>query len=97
MVCRSCRTALDALQDGAGQLYQGQRRFADEGMQKLKEMLDLTVEELDTLQTILDETKALNKEYSSYAGCSGRSGNNCSLFIQGVDNTAEKRIKFHHK
>lgn len=62
------QTALDALQDGAGQLYQGQRRFADEGMQKLKEMLDLTVEELDTLQTILDETKALNKEYSSYAG-----------------------------
>ena len=60
--------AVDQLNDGAKQLYEGNEQFKSEGLDQLKEKVDLGVGELETLQTVMDEIKAMNKEYASYSG-----------------------------
>ena len=60
--------AVDQLNDGAQQLYEGNEQFKSEGLDQLKEKVDLGVGELETLQNVMDEIKAMNKEYASYSG-----------------------------
>ncbi len=60
--------AFTTLNDGAKQLYEGQQQFKDEGLSQLQEKVNLGVDELNTLQSVLDEIKAMNKEYNSYSG-----------------------------
>ena len=60
--------AFETLNDGAKQLYEGNEQFKSEGLDQLKEKVDLGVEELETLQSVMDEIKAMNKEYASYSG-----------------------------
>ena len=58
----------ETLNDGAKQLYEGNEQFKFEGLDQLKEKVDLGVGELETLQSVMDEIKAMNKEYASYSG-----------------------------
>lgn len=60
--------AFEALNTGAKQLYEGNEQFKSEGLDQLKEKVDLGVGELETLQSVMDEIKAMNKEYASYSG-----------------------------
>lgn len=60
--------AFETLNDGAKQLYEGNEKFKSEGLDQLKEKVDLGVGELETLQSVMDEIKAMNKEYASYSG-----------------------------
>lgn len=60
--------AFETLNDGAKQLYEGNEQFKSEGMDQLKEKVDLGVGELETLQSVMNEIKAMNKEYASYSG-----------------------------
>lgn len=60
--------AVDQLNDGAKQLYEGNEQFKSEGLDQLKEKVDLGVGELETLQSVMDEIKAMNKEHASYSG-----------------------------
>lgn len=60
--------AVDQLNDGAEQLYEGNEQFKSEGLDQLKEKVDLGVGELETLQSVMNEIKAMNKEYASYSG-----------------------------
>lgn len=60
--------AVDQLNDGAQQLYEGNEQFKSEGLDRLKEKVDLGVGELETLQSVMNEIKAMNKEYASYSG-----------------------------
>lgn len=60
--------AVDQLNDGAQQLYEGNEQFKSEGLDQLKEKVDLGVGELETLQDVMNEIKAMNKEYASYSG-----------------------------
>lgn len=60
--------AFETLNSGAKQLYEGNEQFKSEGLDQLKEKVDLGVEELETLQSVIDEIKAMNKEYASYSG-----------------------------
>ena len=60
--------AVDQLNDGAEQLYEGNEQFKSEGLDQLKEKVDLGVGELETLQNVMNEIKAMNKEYASYSG-----------------------------
>ena len=60
--------AVDQLNDGAQQLYEGNEQFKSEGLDQLKEKVDLGVGELETLQSVINEIKAMNKEYASYSG-----------------------------
>ncbi|WP_270511244.1 hypothetical protein [Holdemanella biformis] len=60
--------AVDQLNDGAKQLYEGNEQFKSEGLDQLKEKVDLGVVELETLQSVMNEIKAMNKEYASYSG-----------------------------
>lgn len=60
--------AVDQLNDGAQQLYEGNEQFKSEGLDQLKEKVDLGVGELETLQSVMNEIKAMNKEYASYSG-----------------------------
>ena len=60
--------AFETLNDGAKQLYEGNEQFNSEGLDQLKEKVDLGVGELETLQSVMDEIKAMNKEYASYSG-----------------------------
>lgn len=60
--------AVDQLNDGAKQLYEGNEQFKSEGLDRLKEKVDLGVGELETLQSVMNEIKAMNKEYASYSG-----------------------------
>lgn len=60
--------AFETLNDGAQQLYEGNEQFKSEGLDQLKEKVDLGVGELETLQSVMDEIKAMNKEYASYSG-----------------------------
>ena len=60
--------AFETLNDGAKQLYEGNEQFKAEGLDQLKEKVDLGVGELETLQSVMDEIKAMNKEYASYSG-----------------------------
>lgn len=60
--------AVDQSNDGAQQLYEGNEQFKSEGLDQLKEKVDLGVGELETLQSVMNEIKAMNKEYASYSG-----------------------------
>lgn len=60
--------AFETLNDGAKQLYEGNEQFKSEGLNQLKEKVDLGVGELETLQDVMNEIKAMNKEYASYSG-----------------------------
>lgn len=60
--------AFETLNTGAKQLYEGNEQFKSEGLDQLKEKVDLGVGELETLQDVMDEIKAMNKEYASYSG-----------------------------
>lgn len=60
--------AFETLNSGAKQLYEGNEQFKSEGLDRLKEKVDLGVGELETLQSVMDEIKAMNKEYASYSG-----------------------------
>ena len=60
--------AVDQLNAGAKQLYEGNEQFKSEGLDQLKEKVDLGVGELETLQSVMNEIKAMNKEYASYSG-----------------------------
>lgn len=60
--------AFETLNDGAKQLYEGNEQFKSEGLDQLKEKVDLGVGELETLQSVMNEIKAVNKEYASYSG-----------------------------
>lgn len=60
--------AFETLNSGAKELYEGNEQFKSEGLDQLKEKVDLGVEELETLQSVIDEIKAMNKEYASYSG-----------------------------
>lgn len=60
--------AFETLNSGAKQLYEGNEQFKSEGLEQLKEKVDLGVGELETLQSVMDEIKAMNKEYASYSG-----------------------------
>ena len=60
--------AFETLNNGAKQLYEGNEQFKSEGLDQLKEKVDLGVGELETLQSVMDEIKAMNKEYASYSG-----------------------------
>lgn len=60
--------AFETLNIGAKQLYEGNEQFKSEGLDQLKEKVDLGVGELETLQSVMDEIKAMNKEYASYSG-----------------------------
>lgn len=60
--------AFETLNSGAKQLYDGNEQFKSEGLDQLKEKVDLGVGELETLQSVMDEIKAMNKEYASYSG-----------------------------
>ena len=62
--------AFETLNSGAKQLYEGNEQFKSEGLDQLKEKVDLGVGELETLQSVMDEIKAMNKEYASYSGAS---------------------------
>ena len=53
--------AVDQLNDGAKQLYEGNEQFKSEGLDQLKEKVDLGVGELETLQSVMDEIIAMNK------------------------------------
>lgn len=60
--------AFETLNSGAKQLYEGNEQFKSEGLDQLKEKVDLGVGELEILQSVMDEIKAMNKEYASYSG-----------------------------
>lgn len=60
--------AFETLNSGAKQLYERNEQFKSEGLDQLKEKVDLGVGELETLQSVMDEIKAMNKEYASYSG-----------------------------
>lgn len=60
--------AFETLNSGAKQLCEGNEQFKSEGLDQLKEKVDLGVGELETLQSVMDEIKAMNKEYASYSG-----------------------------
>lgn len=60
--------AFETLNSGAKELYEGNEKFKSEGLDQLKEKVDLGVGELETLQSVMDEIKAMNKEYASYSG-----------------------------
>ena len=60
--------AFETLNSGAKQLYEGNEQFKSEGLDQLKEKVDLGVGELETLQSVMDDIKAMNKEYASYSG-----------------------------
>lgn len=60
--------AFETLNSGAKELYEGNEQFKSEGLDQLKEKVDLGVGELETLQSVMNEIKAMNKEYASYSG-----------------------------
>lgn len=60
--------AFETLNDGAKQLYEGNEQFKSEGLNQLKEKVDLGVGELETLQSVMDAIEAMNKDYASYSG-----------------------------
>ena len=62
------KKAFETLHDGAKQLSDGQQKFKDEGLSQLKEKVDLTVDELNMLEDIMDEVSNMNKKYREYAG-----------------------------
>ena len=64
----SLASAFETLHDGAKQLADGQQQFKTEGIDKLKEELDLGTDEIEMLKEIVNAVNDLNKQYREYAG-----------------------------
>ena len=64
----SLKDAFVTLNDGAQQLADGQKQFRQDGLDQLKEKVDLTVDEVEMLKEIMDEIKSMNMQYKEYAG-----------------------------
>lgn len=62
------KEAFETLHTGAAQLADGQQQFKEEGLSSLKEKVELGVNELEMLQTMIDEVVAMNEKYREYAG-----------------------------
>lgn len=60
--------AVNQLSEGTQTLYEGECKFEKEGIEVLKEKLDLTMSQVQTLQTILNSISQLNKENTIYSG-----------------------------
>ena len=60
--------AVEALDEGSLKLYKGQKEFKESGMNVLKEKLDLTSQELETLMSLIREMDAFNEEVKVFAG-----------------------------
>lgn len=64
----SLKDAFVTLNDGAQQLADGQKQFRQDGLDQLKEKVDLSVNEVEMLKEIMDEIKSMNMQYKEYAG-----------------------------
>lgn len=64
----SLKDAFVTLNDGAQQLADGQKQFRQDGLDQLKEKVDLSVDEVEMLKEIMDDIKAMNMQYKEYAG-----------------------------
>lgn len=64
----SLAAAFETLHDGAKALSDGQQKFKTEGIDKLKEELDLGTDEIEMLKDIVNAVNDLNKQYREYAG-----------------------------
>ncbi len=62
------QSGVDQLDAGAQKLRDGSDQFQQQGMDQLKEKLDLTTNEVNTLFDIVNAIQELNKENSSFAG-----------------------------
>lgn len=64
----SLKDAFITLNDGAQQLADGQKQFRQDGLDQLKEKVDLSVDEVEMLKEIMDDIKSMNMQYKEYAG-----------------------------
>lgn len=64
----SLAVAFETLHDGAKELSDGQQKFKTDGIDKLKEELDLGTDEIEMLKDIVNAVNDLNKQYREYAG-----------------------------
>ena len=64
----SLKDAFVTLNDGAQQLADGQKQFRQDGLDQLKEKVDLSVDEVEMLKEIMDDIKSMNMQYKEYAG-----------------------------
>ena len=64
----SIKDAFVTLNDGAQQLADGQKQFRQDGLDQLKEKVDLSVDEVEMLKEIMDDIKSMNMQYKEYAG-----------------------------
>lgn len=64
----SLKDAFVTLNDGAQQLADGQKQFKQDGLDQLKEKVDLSVDEVEMLKEIMDDIKSMNMQYKEYAG-----------------------------
>lgn len=64
----SLKNAFVTLNDGAQQLADGQKQFRQDGLDQLKEKVDLSVDEVEMLKEIMDDIKSMNMQYKEYAG-----------------------------
>lgn len=64
----SLKDAFVTLNDGAKQLADGQKQFRQDGLDQLKEKVDLSVDEVEMLKEIMDDIKSMNMQYKEYAG-----------------------------
>lgn len=64
----SLKDAFVTLNDGAQQLADGQKQFRQDGLEQLKEKVDLSVDEVEMLKEIMDDIKSMNMQYKEYAG-----------------------------
>lgn len=64
----SLKDAFVTLNDGAQQLANGQKQFRQDGLDQLKEKVDLSVDEVEMLKEIMDDIKSMNMQYKEYAG-----------------------------
>ena len=62
------KDAFVTLNDGAQQLADGQKQFRQDGLDQLKEKVDLSVDEVEMLKEIMDDIKSMNMQYKEYAG-----------------------------
>lgn len=64
----SLKDAFVTLNDGAQQLADGQKQFRQDGLDQLKEKVDLSVDEVEMLKEIMNDIKSMNMQYKEYAG-----------------------------
>ena len=64
----SLKDAFVTLNYGAQQLADGQKQFRQDGLDQLKEKVDLSVDEVEMLKEIMDDIKSMNMQYKEYAG-----------------------------